>query len=88
MRPSATVTDSGRLRPGVLGEMVLNFMAAHPDEAFTATAISRSIERSSGAIANSLVTLTERGTVRQVTDQPRRYQYVPAQDASSATAGN
>lgn len=88
VRPSATVTDSGRLRPGVLGEMVLNFMAAHPDEAFTATAISRSIERSSGAIANSLVTLTERGTVRQVTDQPRRYQYVPAQDASSATAGN
>ncbi|MEU2720732.1 hypothetical protein [Streptomyces smyrnaeus] len=63
-------------------------MAAHPDEAFTATATSRSIERSSGAIANSLVTLAKRSTVRQVTDQPRRYQYVPAQDASSATAGN
>ncbi|WP_158678588.1 hypothetical protein [Streptomyces sulphureus] len=88
VRPSTTVTDSGRLRPGVLGEMVLNFMAAHSDEAFTATAISRSIERSSGAIANSLVTLAKRSTVRQVTDQPRRYQYVPAQHDPSATAGN
>ena len=63
-----------RLQPGQLREMVAAHLSAHPDDAFTATAISR---RSSGAIANALATLTKQGLARQVCDAPRRYQLAP-----------
>ncbi len=56
-RSSDTHTDSGRLRPGALREKVVSFLADHSYEAFTATKISRHLEHSSGAIANSLATL-------------------------------
>ncbi|MEU2721594.1 hypothetical protein [Streptomyces smyrnaeus] len=86
-RPSETVTDSGRLRPGALREMVTAFLAAHPDEAFTATKISRHLEHSSGAIANNLVALTKQGIAKQVSESPRRYQYAP-QDGAPDNANN
>jgi predicted transcriptional regulator len=54
--------------------MVADHLTAHPDEAFTATAISRVINRSSGAIANALATLTKQGLAERVCDAPRRYQ--------------
>ncbi|MGI5352996.1 hypothetical protein ACQEU8_33180 [Streptomyces sp. CA-250714] len=88
VRPSDTVTDSGRLRPGALREMVIAFLAARPDEAFTATAISRHVERSSGAIANSLVTLTKDGIAQQVSESPRRYQYIPPQSDTPSSTPN
>ncbi|AXK36792.1 hypothetical protein DVA86_33805 [Streptomyces armeniacus] len=55
--------------------MVVAHLQANPDTAYTATGISRIIDRSSGAIANALVKLTAQGTTRQVSDAPRRYQY-------------
>jgi hypothetical protein len=76
MAPAPT-TSSGRaarLAPGALRQMVIEHLTAHPEEAFTATAISRVIERSSGAIANALATLTRQGIACQVNDHPRRYQ--------------
>ncbi|RBM20178.1 hypothetical protein DEH69_09125 [Streptomyces sp. PT12] len=60
--------------PGELRQLVINHLTAHPEEAFTATAISRVIEKSSGAIANALVTLTKQGITQQVNNTPRRYQ--------------
>ncbi|MFM9446937.1 hypothetical protein [Streptomyces acidiscabies] len=66
-------TETGRLAPGGLRQMTFDHLQAHPDEAFTATRISRAINRSSGAIANALVTLTRQGLTEQVTDQPRTY---------------
>ncbi|MFE0178043.1 hypothetical protein ACFWZ2_37615 [Streptomyces sp. NPDC059002] len=62
-----------RLAPGALRQMVIAHLQAHPGEAFTATKISRVIEKSSGAIANALATLTRQGIAEQVTDQPRTY---------------
>ncbi|PJJ04204.1 sugar-specific transcriptional regulator TrmB [Streptomyces sp. 2333.5] len=63
----------GRLAPGALRQMVINHLQAHPGEAFTATRISRVIEKSSGAIANALVTLVKQGIAEQASDRPRTY---------------
>ncbi|MFD7504949.1 hypothetical protein [Streptomyces sp. NPDC059850] len=71
-----TVNQSGyrtRLAPGALRQMVVDHLTAHPDETFTATRISRIIEKSSGAIANALVTLTKQGITEQATERPRTY---------------
>lgn len=62
-----------RLAPGGLRQLVIDHLNAHPGEAFTATRISRMIDRSSGAIANALVTLAKQGIAEQVTDRPRTY---------------
>jgi len=70
---SAQLTETGRLAPGGLRQMTFDHLQAHPDEPFTATRISRAINRSSGAIANALATLTRQGLTEQVTEQPRTY---------------
>ncbi|QRX95771.1 helix-turn-helix domain-containing protein [Streptomyces noursei] len=64
---------NGRLVPGALRQMVIDHLQAYPDEAFTATRISRVIEKSSGAIANALTKLVGLGIAEQVTDQPRTF---------------
>ncbi|MFD9211294.1 helix-turn-helix domain-containing protein [Streptomyces sioyaensis] len=66
----------GRLAPGALRQMVINHLQAHPDEAFTATRISRVIEKSSGAIANALDKLVTQGIAEQVNDRPRTFRLV------------
>ncbi|MGP4115021.1 hypothetical protein ACTWP5_29480 [Streptomyces sp. 4N509B] len=81
--PAPTTTSAAaRLAPGALRQLVVEHLTAHPEEAFTATAISRVIERSSGAIANALATLTRQGIACQVSDRPRRHQLTraPASD--------
>ncbi|MET9296868.1 winged helix DNA-binding protein [Streptomyces sp. NPDC003077] len=75
--PRLTVPANGgkpRLVPGALRAMVLEHLRAHRHAEFTATAISRVLGKSSGAIANALVTLEKQGHVTQVNDRPRRYQ--------------
>ncbi|MGN5380501.1 hypothetical protein ACQ4WX_35290 [Streptomyces lasalocidi] len=62
-----------RLAPGALRQMVIDHLSAHPGEAFTATGISRVIEKSSGAIANALVKLVIENIAEQVSDRPRTY---------------
>ncbi|MFE7313120.1 MarR family transcriptional regulator [Streptomyces sp. NPDC057555] len=71
--PQPPPGKNGRLAPGALRRMVTDHLHAHPDEAFTATRISRVIEKSSGAIANVLVKLVATGVAEQVTDQPRTF---------------
>lgn len=74
--PQPTAPSSGhrtRLAPGALRQMVIDHLTAHPDEAFTATRISRTIEKSSGAIANALATLAKQSIAEQVTEHPRTY---------------
>ncbi|WP_166029169.1 TrmB family transcriptional regulator [Streptomyces chilikensis] len=67
---------SGRLAHGGLRQLVIEHLTAHPGEAFTATRIGRVLERSSGAVANALVTLTKQGRAEQVTERPRTYRAV------------
>ncbi|MEU6142387.1 helix-turn-helix domain-containing protein [Streptomyces sp. NPDC047081] len=65
--------ENKRLAPGALRQMVVGHLQAHPGEAFTATKISRVIEKSSGAIANALDKLVKQGIAEQVSDRPRTY---------------
>jgi predicted transcriptional regulator len=65
--------EKKRLAPGALRHMVVGHLQAHPREAFTATKISRVIEKSSGAIANALDKLVKQGVAEQVSDRPRTY---------------
>ncbi|MGP3949638.1 helix-turn-helix domain-containing protein [Streptomyces sp. 7N604] len=65
--------EKKRLAPGALRQMVIAHLQAHPSEALTATKISRVIEKSSGAIANALVTLARQGVAEQVSEHPRTY---------------
>lgn len=83
-RPAPMTTTAGgtkRLAPGGLRQLVTDHLNAHPGEAFTATRISRVIDRSSGAIANALVTLAKQGVAEQVTERPRTYRAAPPQEA-------
>ncbi|MFE4832709.1 helix-turn-helix domain-containing protein [Streptomyces sp. NPDC056672] len=83
--PTYAITLAGgkkRLAPGALRQMVTDYLKAHPGEAFTATKISRVIEKSSGAIANALVTLVEQGIAEQAGVRPRTYRLTaPADNA-------
>ena len=76
-------SQKARLAPGALRQLVINHLTAHPGKAFTATAISRVIEKSSGAIANALVTLVAHGIAEQVTEKPRQYRLSAAQKADA-----
>ncbi|MEU6509724.1 hypothetical protein [Streptomyces sp. NPDC046942] len=76
---SALPGGKKRLAPGALRQMVIDHLSAHPGEAFTATGISRVIEKSSGAIANALVRLVMENIAEQVSDRPRTYRLATAQ---------
>lgn len=65
--------EKKRLAPGGLRQMVIDHLSAHPGEVFTATKISRVIEKSSGAIANALDKLVKQGIAEQASDRPRTY---------------
>ncbi|WNE95524.1 hypothetical protein PS467_09290 [Streptomyces luomodiensis] len=73
-----------RLAPGALRQMVIDHLTGHPNEAFTATRISRVIEKSSGAIANALATLARQGIAEQVTERPRTYRLATEPVSSDA----
>ncbi len=63
-----------RLRPGELDGQVLAYMREHKDDSpLTASAISKGIEHSAGAIANCLARLRKDGKVRQAKKRPRAY---------------
>jgi hypothetical protein len=63
-----------RLRPGQLDGHVLSYLTEHKgDGPLTATAISKGIERSAGAVANCLGRLAKDGKVRQAKKRPRSY---------------
>ena len=77
--PPSSGSQKARLAPGALRQLVIDHLTAHPGKAFTATAISRVIEKSSGAIANALVTLVAQGIAEQVSEKPRQYRLSAAQ---------
>lgn len=63
-----------RLRPGELDGLILSYMRKHEDDApLTASAISKGIGRSSGAVANCLARLAKGKQVRQAKRKPRAY---------------
>jgi len=64
---------AGRLGRGELGSLVRDYLTAHPGEAFGPAALGKALDRSQGAISNSLATMAARGEVVLVGDKPRRY---------------
>ncbi|MFI1205806.1 helix-turn-helix domain-containing protein [Streptomyces sp. NPDC020883] len=80
---TAPLSEKRRLAPGALRQMVIDHLQAHPGEAFTATKISRAIEKSSGAIANSLATLVRLGIAEKVSDTPRTFRLADATPATN-----
>lgn len=63
-----------RLGPGELDKLVLAHMRQHKRDApHTASAIGKSIERSSGAVANCLVRMEKQAKVRLAKPKPRSY---------------
>jgi hypothetical protein len=80
-RPSANA-KANRLHPGELDELVLAYMCKQEqDWPLTASAVSRGIERSSGAVANCLARLTEKQKARLVQEKPRAYELRKASPA-------
>ncbi|GAA1279400.1 helix-turn-helix domain-containing protein [Streptomyces aureus] len=75
--PVPVLAPRTRLAPGALRQRVIDHLQAHPEEAFTATRISRVIERSSGAIANALAILARQGIAEQISDTPRTFRLAP-----------
>ncbi len=66
-------SGAGRLRPGELDGLVLDYLRKHSREPLGPSAVAKSLQRSSGAVANSLARLTRDERVRQVGERPRRY---------------
>ena len=64
---------AGRLGRGELGSLVRDYLAARPGESFGPAALGKALDRSQGAISNSLATMATRGEVVLVGDKPRRY---------------
>jgi DNA-binding MarR family transcriptional regulator len=70
---STSSDPSRRLGRGALGGLILAFLAARPDESFGPSSLGKALERSAGAVSNSLAAMAERGEVELVSDKPRRY---------------
>jgi hypothetical protein len=67
-------SKGGRLGPGELDKLILAYMGEHRGEApHTASAIGKSIDRSSGAVANCLARLEKAKEVRVAQQKPRAY---------------
>ena len=64
---------AGRLGRGELGSLVRDYLTARPGESFGPAALGKALDRSQGAISNSLATMAARGEVVLVGGKPRRY---------------
>jgi predicted transcriptional regulator len=74
----------GRLGAGQLRDLVAAYLAQRPDQALSATAIAKSLDRSAGAIANALQVLASQGRVIQAHTSPRRYRIAEAAEPATA----
>lgn len=70
--PSRARSTGGRLRPGELDNLVLDYLHKHGGP-LGPTAVARGLGRSSGAVANCLARLAAAGRLREVSAHPRRY---------------
>lgn len=70
-----------RLRKGELRTLVLDQLNANPDAEHTASALSKTLGRSSGAISNALVRLCLDGQAIETCSRPRRYGAAPRKAA-------
>lgn len=74
-----------RLGKGALRGLVEDYLAEHPGEQLSPTAIAKALNRSSGAVANALDRLVTDGYALQIQDQPRRFTAKPSDPASDSS---
>jgi hypothetical protein len=78
-KAASSGSKNDRLGPGELDKLLLGHMRRHKGDApQTASAIGKTIERSSGAVANCLVRLEKQGKVRLAKQKPRSYELARA----------
>ena len=65
--------SEGRLGRGELNRLVLDYLAGHSGEPVAPAAVAKALGRSAGAVSNALGRMAEGGTVRLVSESPRRY---------------
>jgi len=71
---SASNPVSGKLKPGGLDPLVLGYLKDNANSGpHGACVIAKALQRSSGAVGNCLVRLTDAKKAKLVTDKPRRY---------------
>ena len=75
----------GRLGAGQLRDLVVACLAQRPNQALSATAIAKTLDRSAGAVANARQALAGQGRVVQAHPNPRRYRIADASDPAAAT---
>jgi hypothetical protein len=76
-KSAPTVGGDRRLKAGGLDPLVLKYLKDNADTApHGAGAVAKALERSSGAVGNCLVRLTNDKKIRQDSDSPRRYSLV------------
>ena len=71
---SASEPEGGKLKPGGLDPLVMGYLKDNADRGpHGSTEISKALQRSSGAVGNCLVRLTDAKKVKLVNEKPRRY---------------
>jgi hypothetical protein len=71
---SANEPEGGKLKPGGLDPLVLGYLKDNADSGpHGPTQVAKALQRSSGAVGNCLVRLTDEKKVKLVTEKPRRY---------------
>lgn len=88
---AVTLNDQGpepakarRLGKGALRGMVEDYLAEHPDEQFSPSAIGKALNRSSGAVNNALDKLVADGYAIQTQDRPKRFRMNATASESAA----
>jgi DNA-binding transcriptional ArsR family regulator len=74
--PDAAPERGQPLRRGELRALILAHLREHPADALLPTAVAHALNRSAGATANALATLSTANAVVQVTVRPKTYQAV------------
>ncbi|MGH2903265.1 MAG: helix-turn-helix domain-containing protein [Solirubrobacteraceae bacterium] len=71
---STSEPEGGKLKPNQLNPLVLGYLTDNAkDGPHSPTEIAKALQRSSGAVGNSLERLTNDKKVERVVDKPRRY---------------
>jgi hypothetical protein len=78
LRAAAGGSRAAAARPGGLRDKVLAHLQAHPGAELTPHEIHKVLGNSSGAIANALDTLVQRGSAELASDKPRRFRLAAA----------
>lgn len=71
---AAATASAGASRPGSIGALILQVLAAEPSRAFSVTDLAKELGRGSGAVGAAFAGILTRGEARLASEFPRRIQ--------------